>query len=226
MRNLFMMVLCVFFLNMKSIAQDCTVYFPMEEGVSFELTNYDKKGKVSSTVRHEILENSQTSNGMELSVTSVTTDKKGNEAVAVDYVVKCDNGEFFIDMKNFVPSTSQQSFNSMGLDATVEGDYLVFPQDMQVGKSLPGGSLRISASIMNMTVNIANRKVEAEETITVPAGTYDCIKISYTAEVKMAISVATKIVEWYSKDVGIVQSETYNRSGKLMGTSKLTSFSR
>ena len=64
MRNLFMMVLCVFFLNMKSIAQDCTVYFPMEEGVSFELTNYDKKGKVSSTVRHEILENSLTSNGM------------------------------------------------------------------------------------------------------------------------------------------------------------------
>ena len=226
MRNLFMMVLCVFSLNMKSIAQDCTVYFPMEEGVSFELTNYDKKGKVSSTVRHEILENNQTPGGMELAVTSVTTDKKGNESVAVNYEVKCDNGEFFIDMKNFVPANSQQSFNSMGLDATVEGDYLVFPKDMQVGKSLPGGSLRISASIMNMTVNIANRKVEAEETITVPAGTYDCIKISYTAEVQMAISVATKIVEWYSKDVGIVQSETYNRSGKLMGTSKLTSFSR
>ena len=226
MRNLFMMVFCVFSLNMESIAQDCTVYFPIEEGVSFELTNYDKKGKVSSTVRHEILENNQTPGGMELAVTSVTTDKKGNESVAVNYEVKCDNGEFFIDMKNFVPANSQQSFNSMGLDATVEGDYLVFPKDMQVGKSLPGGSLRISASIMNMTVNIANRKVEAEETITVPAGTYDCIKISYTAEVKMAISVATKIVEWYSKDVGIVQSETYNRSGKLMGTSKLTSFSR
>ncbi|MEM6766086.1 MAG: hypothetical protein AAF655_14210 [Bacteroidota bacterium] len=228
MKNLFMIIATAAVLACPTIsfAQDCTVYFPMQEGTSFTLTNYDKKGKETSVVMHEVIENNSTASGMELVVSSITTDKKGRESLAVDYTVKCDKGEFFIDMRNFVPASSQQSFSSMGLDATVEGDYLVFPPSMSVGQRLPGGTLTISASIMNMTIRISDRKVEAEESITTPAGTYECVKISYLANVKMGINIASRITEWYSKDVGIVRSETYNKNGKMYGYSELTSFSK
>jgi len=74
-----------------------------------------------------------------------------------------------------------------------------------------------------MTVNVSNRKVEAVESLTTPAGTFECYKISYDVATKMMINVKTKGVEWFSKGVGMVKSETYDSAGKLLGSNVLAS---
>jgi len=81
-------------------------------------------------------------------------------------------------------------------------------------------------TMMNMTISITNRKVEAVENVTTPAGTFECYKISYDIATKMMINVKMKGTEWYAKNVGLVKSESYNNDGKLMGSNLLTGLTK
>ncbi len=46
-------VLILLVFEYTGLAQDCTYFFPMEEGTLIELRHYDKKAKVSGTTRQE-----------------------------------------------------------------------------------------------------------------------------------------------------------------------------
>ncbi|HAH58211.1 MAG TPA: hypothetical protein DCL86_08700, partial [Bacteroidales bacterium] len=111
---------------------------------------------------------------------------------------------------------------------TVDASDLAFPSRMEVGQTLPDGSVSMKVSggmaMLNMTVNIINRKVEAFESITVPAGTFDCYKITYDTDVKSIVKVTTTTAEWIAKNVGMVRSETYDKKGKLTGYTVLSKF--
>jgi hypothetical protein len=76
---------------------------------------------------------------------------------------------------------------------------------------------------MTMTVKVYNRKVEAIENITTPAGSFECSKITYNIDTKVGLSVKLTGIEWVSKNVGVVRSESYNTKGKLQGYTLLTS---
>jgi hypothetical protein len=81
-------------------------------------------------------------------------------------------------------------------------------------------------AIMNMTINVSNRKVEAVENLTTPAGTFECYKISFDVATKMMINVKSKGVEWFAKGIGMVKNETYDSNGKLLGSNVLTSIKK
>ncbi|MBL4560545.1 MAG: hypothetical protein JKX79_06125 [Labilibaculum sp.] len=73
-----------------------------------------------------------------------------------------------------------------------------------------------------MTTNIVNRKVEAHENITTPAGTFKCCKISEDVKSKMGfVNVQLHNVTWIVKDIGTIRRESYNKKGKLSSTSEL-----
>jgi hypothetical protein len=123
---------------------------------------------------------------------------------------------------------NQQSTDSYkDMEMTMEGGNLEMPWNLKAGDILKNGDLKMSftsggMTVMNMTISISNRKVEAVENITTPAGTFECFKISYDIATKMMINVKMKGVEWYAKKVGLVKSESYNNDGKLMGSTLLT----
>jgi hypothetical protein len=127
---------------------------------------------------------------------------------------------------------SQQSLESYkDMEMKIEGGNLEIPSTMKAGDMLNNGDMKMSFSssgmtIMNMTINISNRKVDAVENLTTPAGTFECYKISFDAATKMMVNVKTRGVEWYSKGVGLVKSETYSTDGKLMGSNVLTVFKK
>ena len=75
--------------------------------------------------------------------------------------------------------------------------------------------------IMNMFVNITNRKVEGKESVTTPAGTFDCFKITYDIETKFGVKIERNAIEWIAKNVGTVRSESY-KGDKLEGYTELT----
>ena len=74
--------------------------------------------------------------------------------------------------------------------------------------------------------SITNRKVEAIETITTAAGTFDCVKISYDVESKMMFTIKAKGAEWYALETGLVKSESYDAKGKLTGSQELVKLKR
>ena len=214
--NRIFMVLLIGFNPLTSRSQECTSYFPMQEGSSFEITNYDHKDKVQGRAEHFVISREEQGDEIAVQIESTIFDKKDKEVTTLEYEVRCKNGVFEFRM----PSVSMAG---AGVDTKVEGDFLDIPADPYPGQRLKDGTIRISINeVMNITTTVTDRKVEALEQITTPAGTFDCIKITYSVETKFMFKITGAAAEWYAPNVGMVRSESYDKKGKLAGYSLLT----
>ncbi|MFN8257878.1 MAG: hypothetical protein U0W24_19430 [Bacteroidales bacterium] len=228
MISAFLLIFALFFKsNLK--AQGCDFYFPVDKGTKIEMTDYDKKGKVTGVGTSTITDFIKTGNAQEVKV-SVEYKASDNETpFKSDYSVKCENGEFYVNMNNFLDKNALAGYQNM--DIKVDAEQMTIPSNLQVGQALGNG--RVTAKISNsginlMTMNtlITNRKVAAFESITTPAGTFDCVKITYDIESKVMFKVNMSCAQWYSKDVGVVKTETYDKKGKLETSQLLTKISK
>lgn len=206
-------------------AQDCRIYFPDEEGTLREMTNYDKKDKVTGKTLQKILEKKVEGNNVHLVVETRVVDDKDQPLSQTSMELTCDDGVFKVDMSEYLTGVLA-AYQSMEIE--MDGDQLVFPSKMNVGDELPDASMQITVSsngisMINMNVEISNRKVIARETLSTPAGSFDCYKLSYDLLSKTRlVNVTTSSVEWVSEGAGVVKTESYNKNGKLMGYSLLT----
>lgn len=217
------------FLSAGISAQDCPMYFPDTENTQLEYKQYDKKGGLTGSSIQKItsIKNSGTSTEVEVSVESF--DAKGKSLGSGQLTARCEGGIYFIDMKNLMGQQAMEAYKDM--EMTIEGGNLEIPSSLKAGDILKSGDMKISFSsggmtVMNMTFNVSNRKVEAVENLTTPAGTFECYKISFDMATKMMVNVKTKGVEWYAKGVGMVKSESYSTDGKLLGSNVLTSIKK
>lgn len=220
-----LLILTGLFIGMSLVGQDCTMFFPNEEGTVMEITNYDKKDKVTGSSVQKIVEKSEDDGGLTITVENETYDKKGELVMDGEFVVSCKDGKFYMDMRNFLDEQQLAAYENMEVE--VDATDMEFPSNLKAGDKLPDASITVSisssgAAIMRMTVWITNRVVEANENITTPAGSFDCLKMSYDIETKMVVKVQAKAVQWIAEDVGMVKSESFNKNGKLQGYALLT----
>jgi hypothetical protein len=203
-------------------AQDCTFYFPTKIGTSLETKTYDAKDKITGSAKSTILESSSTAVKFE----SEVFDKNDKSINKGTYEVKCEGGEFIIDMKSLVKEMDLSRFKNM--EISFDSKNLSFPSKLQAGQKLKDGEITITMSsggnkIMTMSINIINRIVEDFEDMTTPAGTFKCVKITSDVVSKTIVSVKSKTVEWVSEKIGVVRSENHDEQGKLKSYSILTS---
>ena len=209
------------------MAQDCVPYFTVKKGSVREMTSYNSKDKVTGTVTQTVKEITTSGDTTKWTVGVVSRDKKGKEVFSRDMHMSCVKGIFSVDMKNLINDKTMESFKDMKVN--MNASELDYPSNMKAGQTLNGGTITINLSnsgvhMMDMSITVSNRKVEALENITTPAGTFKCYKISSTIKTKSMISITIKNIEWMAKDVGVVRSENYNKKGKLTSYSVLTSF--
>lgn len=201
------------------------MYFPEKVNSVREMTNYDKKDRMTGRVVQEILDKEVSGGDVTLTVGTLIYGEDNEEIHNSEVKVGCSDGVFKIDMRDYVGELIKQ-YESMEVE--LEGDNLLIPSKLSAGQELPDGNVNIQVSssgmtMVNMDVTIKNRKVEGQEEITTEAGTFDCYKISYDTEAKTKLfTVTTGGVEWLSPGVGVVKSESYNKKGKLTGYSLLT----
>lgn len=210
-------------------ALECQTYFPMSEGAEFEIKTYNEKEKLQSVAKHKVTEKKVDGNTVQATVQMEAKDEKDRMLATSTYVLKCEDGTYKVDMRMMVDPNQAKSME--GMETKVESDYLEIPANPTVGQELKGGDLTMTMggdgmNVMSLRMNISNRKVDAIENVTTPAGTFECVKITYDVETTMLFAVRTKAVEWYAKDVGMVQSKTYNSKGKLLGYSQLSSIKK
>ena len=130
----------------------------------------------------------------------------------------------------FSQLTSQ--YESQGMEISIEDGISVIPNNLAVNDKLEDATMvmNMSSALMNlkMTITIFDRIVTGKETITTPAGTFDCMILSQKTTTKMGkiMSITTSSKEWLSKGVGSVRTENYNKNEKLEGYSLLTKFSK
>ena len=225
MKHLLVICLLCGFFTAGIIAQDCPMYYPDQENAQMEYKQYDKKGGLTGSTIQKITGIKKSPNAAEAQISSEHFDAKGKSLGSMNLTARCESGVYYIDMKNYMNQQSSDPYKDM--EMTMEGGNLEMPWNLKAGDALKNGDLKMSFSnagmtMMTMTISISNRKVDAVENVTTPAGTFECYKISYDIATKMMINIKMKGAEWYAKNVGLVKSESYNTDGKLMGSTVLT----
>lgn len=202
-------------------AQDCVFYFPSEVGTRVGYNYYSKPGKLEGTSELLVTDRRNSGGNLKLEIKATVFDTRQDTTIAFDYAVWCDGDNFFIDTKSLLGS----------MNLTELGEFKITSTDMELpARMTPGQQLKDASFTMEMTgplpvtisSNITNRKVEALEQVTTPAGTFDCVKVSYDTFAKVAfIKTEGRTVEWYTPGIGIVRSEYYDKKGRVTSIHEL-----
>lgn len=222
MKSLFV-ILLAFTLSGLVNAQDCG-YYSMSKGMVFGYQTLDAKGKLTGTTQTTCLGVDKIGSATIFKVKSEYADAKNNNPSAREYEMRCEDGKFFMNMKSFLDPKSMEGFKDM--EVSVDANDMMYPTSLSAGESLPDASITVSAgsggmSLLNMVINITNRKVIGSESVTVPAGTFDCYKLTYDVETKMMFKINNTVSEYINKGVGNVKTETFDKKGKLVSTMQL-----
>ncbi len=211
-------------------SQGCSKFYPFSEGVTSQITSYGANQKVSATIEYTV-ENVSIVSGIETAtMNTIIKDKKGELIMETDYEMSCSNDQVSIDFKSMMNPQIMKQFKD--LETEVTGTNLSLPNNLSVGQTLPDASIDIKISMsgikMDMATKITNRKVIDRESITSPAGTFDCYVITYTTELAMSMGVSQSSTakEWIAEGVGMVKHEDYDKKGKLTNSSLLTALNK
>ncbi|NND16360.1 MAG: hypothetical protein HKN52_10810 [Eudoraea sp.] len=220
-----LIIICAFFcITSEAISQDCSTFFPMNEGTKFQITVYDKKDEVSGIMDYVVKE----VGGNTATMFYEMHDEKGKMLNSSEYSMNCSDDGVTIDFSSMMSPEILGQYEDMEVEMT--GTDLLYPNNLSTGQSLPDADVFMTVKMppinLKMNMNFFNRKVEGKESVTTPAGTFDCYLITYDSEAKMGFKMTNTNKLWLSEGHGMVLQETYNKKGKLIGKSVLTAFNK
>jgi len=234
-----------FFLLLAPAArsQDCSQYFFLQKGKVIEIGSYDKKGDSIGRQVYSVADVSTSGGTVTGSLSSETFNKKGKSIAKATGKIRCNGGVMMVDMKLMLPPGPQggpqgpkgppigpqpqpQGDPFSSADVKADSVFLEYPVTMKPGDALKdvNFNMTINGNGPTRTVNmiISNRKVESQESVTTPAGTWNCYKISFKSKVTAKMGpfgfpVNIEGEEWYAPGFGIVK--TQSKSGSTAITS-------
>ncbi|RKN83593.1 TapB family protein [Ulvibacterium marinum] len=224
------LTLALLFGTHSLLSQDnCSKYYPLEEGTTFQYTMYNKKGKTEGITDYRVTNVDNSGGETSATMAMKFTDKKGKEAFTSDYKYTCTGKGIKIDFNSLLPEAMTSQFKDMEYEIT--GTDIELPNDLSVGQTLDDANVTMAISMagvnMNIEVNMINRKVEKRESVTTPAGTFDCYVLYNDTQSKtMGANQTFPSRLWLAEGVGMIKQETYKKDGALMNSMALTQFSK
>ena len=205
---------------------NCDGYYATKKGMILEMKATDSKNKVTGKSILEIVENKHEDGKNVAVVKNIATDVKKNKTTETSYELVCNEMGISINIMKTVQESLKKS--NQQNQTTVTGTNPVYPNEMKVGQIIPDAIIKISVKgeiSLESGVKFYDRKVIATENVTVEAGTFDCVVITYTEETTFVVTKTKKYKVWMAKGIGIVKSEEYDKKGKLEKTIELTKLS-
>ena len=206
-------------------AQDCSNYYYLQNSKVVEMTITNSKGNESGKMIYTVSNSSKNGSTVTATVNSEFIDVKGKTINKAVNNIKCENGVMMMDMKIFIPAQQQEQMKPGA--ATANDIYLEYPANMKVGDVLKDGLFSMdyessSGLKSSIEISITERKVEGKETITTPAGTWECYKISAKNKIvskiaETGIPIKMDVTEWFAPGFGVVKTES--KTGKTEITS-------
>lgn len=192
-------------------AQDCKNYFFLQNGKTIEMTIYNKKGEENGKQVYTVSNYKSSGGTASAIVSSEIIDKKGKSISKAQSTIQCKGGVMMVDMKMSLPQAQLKDVN-----AASESFYVDYPAKMNVGDALADAHMKMDIDLQNgmkqaVSMDITGRNVEAKESVTTTAGTWDCYKISShckTVIKTMSIGIPINIdqTEWFAPGAGIVKT--------------------
>ncbi|NDV16808.1 hypothetical protein GO009_12300 [Muricauda sp. TY007] len=228
-RYFLLLLLAVFTTSISQAQSTCSTYYPLVDGANLQYTNYNKKGKEDGQINYTVTNVESSGDNVSATMMMEMVDRKGNTYTS-DYEIACDGNVVKIDFKSLM---NDQMLSQMGdVEMDMSGTDVELPNNLSVGQELPDANMELKMKMggainMNTNVETINRKVEKQESVTTPAGTFDCYVIYSETKTKMMMANQTfPSRTWFAKGVGMVKQESYNKNGKLMGSMVLTQYSK
>ena len=205
-------------------SQDCSNYYFLQNNKTVEMTITNGKGKESGKMTYVVSNSKKSGSSITAMINSEFVDAKGKSITKATNNVKCENGVMQMDMKTFIPPAQTEQMKSGEAKAT--DVYLEYPANMNVGDQLKDGQFNMdyesSGLKSSIEISITERKVEGKESVTTPAGTWECYKISAKNKIVsktagIGFPIKMDVTEWFSPGFGVVKTES--KSGKTEITS-------
>jgi hypothetical protein len=212
----FFALLVASFFTTALYAQDCSNYYYLQNNKTIELTMKSRKGKDDGKVVYNIKDVKKSGGATTATLHSEIFDKKGKSLAKSVAAVKCKGGNLMMDIRMFIPSGQGQQVDPAS--AKFDDVYIEYPGNMKVGDALNDGRMSGDVKMQGgmearMEMEITNRSVVAKESVTTPAGTWECFKITYNSKFTtriagIGIPIKMEITEWYAPGFGLVKSES------------------
>jgi hypothetical protein len=206
----------LFFTAAKSISQDCSQYFFLQNNKTIEMTIMNKKGNVSGKNVYTVSNVNSSGNARTATLNSEFFDTKGKSINKSVNNIKCVGGVMMMDMKVFIPAGQTEQMQTG--TATANDVYLEYPVDLKIGDNLKDGHFNMefaNSAGMKSTIDISitERKVEGKESVTTGAGTWECFKISTNNKIISRIAgigfpIKSSVTEWFAPGFGVVKTES------------------
>jgi len=189
------------------------------------MTISNKKGEESGKMTYAVSESKKNGSSITAMINSEFVDAKGKTISKATNNVKCENGVMQMDMKTFIPPLQTEQMKTG--EAKAADVYLEYPSNMNVGDQLKDGLFDMdyestSGLKSSIEISITERKVEGKESVTTPAGTWECYRISAKNKIVsktagIGFPIKMDVVEWFAPGFGIVKTES--KTGKTEITS-------
>jgi len=231
-----MLLLCFCVVHFITQAQQCeNSIYNFKEGATWQLSHFDTKDKPQGYTTFTLSNISAVDSGFKAQLHKTSFNDKNKEFGVADFNLQCTNGDFTIDMQSVISEKQFESYRKSDFKI-LKQDALLFPKVMEIRAKLPNGQLNGELDTDDGTkagkvfYETTERSVLKKESITVPAGTFECYKIStkvhsVTTIAGVKLNYDYVLIEWYAYGAGVVRSETYKKD-KLEIYSVLTKFSK
>lgn len=201
-------------------------FFPTKEGTVLIYKSFDKKDKETSMVKYTIKQVNVAGENMDITYLCESLDPKEKLVFKEEITVHKKGDILYFDMSNYLNKAAFQQDGEIPAEVQITGNNLQIPSNPKPGDLLPDANVEMALKMgfvnMKMSANLTNRKVETIENIAVKAGSFECYKFSGDIlAVAMGIKANMKSVEWYSKGIGTIKSESYDKNDKLQSYTEL-----
>ncbi|WP_207431002.1 hypothetical protein [Sabulibacter ruber] len=205
-----------------AVAQNCIQPLGLSKNTEFVYQVTDK-GRNNGTLSNKVVQQMANKEGVYVTTfKSARLGKTGRPETTEEYRIKCSGDTIYLDAMLLLREQALKAFE--GKDFSYTPVDIPYPQQMKVGQLLPDGKLGVKVRSSNIDITqismvATNRKVEAQETINTPAGSFDCFKISYQYIVEldamgMPLRDVFSVEEYFSLEHGLVKAQFTTKRGK------------
>lgn len=198
-------------------AQD--TFFPTKEGTVLVYKMFDKKDKLTNTLRYTIREVKMNGSDMDITYLCESIDPKDQPVFSEEITIHQKEDMIYFDMSNFVSKAAFAQQGQVSPEVEIKGNEMQIPLNPSPGDALPDANVEMSLKMgfinMKSMAELTNRKVEAVEDVTVKAGTFNAYRLSSDVNASaMGIKTKSKNVDWYAKGIGTIKTESFDKNGK------------
>lgn len=205
-----------------ALGQNCKDAHYLKPGAKLEMTVSDANGALKAKEVYTYSDIQNAGSGYAATMQKTKYDKSGKQIETGKADIICGDGGMKISFQ-LPPMDDSKS--------APEPVFFSYPANMKPGQELEANLKfafdgRSNGKKMNVSMEVANRRVIGNEKVSTPAGSWTAVKIGYDMNIRfkvvgIGIPMKLRITEWYVPGIGVVRSDTY-RGDKLEETSVAT----